>query len=154
MKDGIISLLDVEVVTVSGGEIVRESKFMKTLIPYGLVALGGALGAIMRYWLGGVIAARLGTGFPYGTFIINITGSFMIGLILTLITERITVHPYWRLFFPIGFIGAYTTFSTFEYETFKAIEEKNWFIGILNVVGSVVLGFLVVWLGVIMARKM
>jgi CrcB protein len=58
------------------------------------------------------------------------------------------------LFFPIGFIGAYTTFSTFEYETFKAIEEKNWFIGILNVVGSVVLGFLVVWLGVIMARKM
>lgn len=127
---------------------------MNTLLQYTLVALGGALGAITRYWLGGVIAARWGTRFPYGTFIINLSGSFMIGLVLTLITERITVHPYWRLFFPVGFIGAYTTFSTFEYETFKAIEEKSWWVGILNVGGSVVMGFLVLWLGVILARKL
>lgn len=108
---------------------------------------------MMRYWLGGVVAARWGTRFPYGTFIINITGSFVIGLVLTLMTERITVHPYWRLVFPVGFVGAYTTFSTFEYETFKAIEGGNWGVGALNVVGSVVIGFVVLWLGVMIARK-
>jgi CrcB protein len=126
---------------------------MKMLAEYGLVALGGSLGAMMRYWLGNVITRRFGTYFPYGTFVINVTGSFIIGLFLTLVTERIPAPLYWRLLFSVGFLGAYTTFSTFEYETIKAMEEGRGLIGILYVIASVVVGYILVWLGVMIARK-
>jgi len=79
-------------------------------------------GAIARYLIGSYIANRYGARFPYGTFVVNVTGSFLIGFILTLSATLPAVHPEWRYLIAIGFIGAYTTFSTFEYETLQAIQ--------------------------------
>ncbi|HEY7182461.1 MAG TPA: fluoride efflux transporter CrcB [Blastocatellia bacterium] len=118
-----------------------------------MVALGGAIGASARYWLGSLINSRLPIQFPLGTFVINVTGSFIIGFFLTLVTQRITVHPNWRLLIAVGFVGAYTTFSTFEFETLKLIEEGSVVSAALNVVLSLIVGFIAVWLGVTAARK-
>ena len=94
----------------------------------------------------------MGTRFPYGTFVINISGSFLIGLILTLLAERAHWGPSWRYLIPIGFIGAYTTFSTFEYETLRTVQDGQFLIAFLNITLSVVLGFAAVWAGVAAGR--
>jgi len=119
---------------------------------YLVVGIGGFLGAIARFWLGGYVGTKLGTRFPYGTFLINCSGSFLIGFIITILTDRIHWSPNWRYLIPIGFIGAYTTFSTFEYETFRVIQDGELFIAFLNVALSVSVGFVAVWLGVIAGR--
>lgn len=119
---------------------------------YLVVGFGGFLGAIARFWLGGYIGDRMGTRFPYGTIVINCTGSFLIDFIVTVLAERTHWSPNWRYLIPIGFIGAYTTFSTFEYETFRVLQDGELFLAFLNVVVSVVVGFLAVWLGVIVGR--
>lgn len=119
-----------------------------------VVGLGGALGAIARFWLGEWISSKFPMQFPLGTFVINVTGSFIIGFFLTLMSRQITIHPNWRLLIAVGFIGAYTTFSTFEYETMKLIEEGNILSAALNVGLSVIIGFIAVWLGVVAARKL
>jgi fluoride exporter len=123
------------------------------LLKYVLVGVGGFLGAIARYALGNYIGSRLGMRFPYGTFVINISGCFTIGLILPLLA-RTTAGDYWRYLIPIGFIGAYTTFSTFEYETLRAIQEGQLATGLLNVGLSVVVGFIAVWAGAVVARAL
>ncbi len=117
-----------------------------------MVGIGGFAGAIARFWLGGYIGNRMGTRFPYGTFVINISGSFVIGLIITLLAERTHWSPNLRYLIPIGFVGAYTTFSTFEYETLRNVQDGNLLVALLNVVLSVMLGFLFVWVGVIVGR--
>lgn len=117
-----------------------------------LVAIGGALGALARYWLGSFIASRWPLAFPLGTLTINVSGSFVIGLFLALATERYNFDPGWRLLFSVGFLGAYTTFSTFEYETIKLIEEGRGMEAALYVACSVILGFVAVWLGLSLAR--
>jgi len=116
---------------------------------YWLVGIGGFLGAIARFWLGGYISNRMGTRFPYGTFVINITGSFLIGFVITLMAERTYLNPTLRYLIPIGFIGAYTTFSTFEYEIFRSVQDGDLLIAGLNIGSSVILGFVAVWLGAI-----
>src|SRR5205085_57949 len=92
------------------------------------VGLGGFLGANARYWIGLWIQARWGSSFPWSTFVINITGSFILGLFLTLVTGRYAVPgtPVLRLAVAIGFVGAYTTFSTFEFETFALVGMRTW----------------------------
>lgn len=115
---------------------------------YVMVGIGGFIGAIARFWLGGYIGNRMGSRFPYGTFIINCSGSFVIGFIVTLLAERTHWSPNWRYLIPIGFVGAYTTFSTFEYETLRAIQDGSLIIAGLNVVLSVAVGFVAVWVGV------
>ena len=118
-----------------------------------VVAFGGAAGAVARYWLGGLINSRWPMQFPMGTFVINVTGSFIIGFVLTMVGERITVNPNWRLLIAVGFVGAYTTFSTFEYETLKLIEEGNLLSAALNIILSCAVGFVAVWVGITLARR-
>jgi CrcB protein len=117
------------------------------------VALGGALGSVARFAVGLWIYERMGTRFPYGTFVINITGSFIIGFTLTVLDERIGLPPQWRLAVPIGFVGAYTTFSTFEYETLRLTQHGQAWIALLYIVLSVVMGYGAVWLGTAAGRS-
>lgn len=125
---------------------------MDTLTKYLAVAAGGALGAVLRYYLGGSVLARTAAPFPMATFVINVTGSFIVGFFLTLATERINISAHLRLAVAVGFIGAYTTFSTFEYETARLIEEGGFTLAMLNVVLSVVVGFVAVFGGIYAAR--
>jgi CrcB protein len=111
------------------------------------VALGGALGSLARYTLGAWIYERMGTRFPYGTFVINITGCFIIGLALSILDARAELPSAWRLAVPIGFVGAYTTFSTFEFETYRAAQDRPG-TALLYVASSVVIGYLSVYLGI------
>lgn len=85
---------------------------------YLLIAVGGSLGSIARYWVGSTISGRLGTKFPYGTLVINITACVIIGFALTYLGRRAELNPAWRFLIPVGFVGAYSTFSTYEWETF------------------------------------
>jgi fluoride exporter len=119
---------------------------------YFAVGFGGFAGAIARFWLAAFVGQRMGTRFPYGTFLINASGSFLIGLIMTILTEKTHLSPVYHYLIPIGFIGAYTTFSTFEYETLRAIQDGQIVIGVLNIVLSVVIGFLMVWTGVMVGK--
>src|SRR5207248_3570292 len=114
--------------------------------------LGGAAGALARYQLAVMIQSRVPIGFPWGTFVVNVTGCLVMGIAATLLSDRLVVHPNWRFLIPIGFIGAYTTFSTFEFETFRAVTEGSWVIGLGNIAASVVAGYLALWGGVIAAR--
>ena len=90
---------------------------------------------------------RFGSRFPLGTLVINVTGSFFIGFLMAVLTERFKPHPNWRLLLVVGFLGGYTTFSSFEYESFRLVRDGSSWLGLLNVAGSVLLGFAAVWLG-------
>ncbi|MGB8507851.1 MAG: fluoride efflux transporter CrcB [Pyrinomonadaceae bacterium] len=126
---------------------------METLTKYLAVAAGGALGAVLRYYLGGsVLLSRVAAPFPTATFVINVTGSFVIGFFLTLVTERIQLNAHLRLAVAVGFVGAYTTFSTFEYETARLVEDKDYLPAFLNVTLSLIVGFVAVWAGIVAAR--
>jgi len=119
-----------------------------------MVGLGGFIGAIARFALGSYIGNRMGSRFPYGTFVINISGSFLIGFILTILAQRTDASPNWRYLIPIGFIGAYTTFSTFEYETLRTVQDGQIAMAFANVGLSVIAGFAAVWLGVVAGRAL
>jgi CrcB protein len=116
------------------------------------IGLGGCTGAIARYWLGALINDRFGTRFPYGTFVVNMSGCFLIGLMITVLDERTNLPVGLRFLLPIGFVGAYTTFSTFEFETFRSATQGQMSIALLNVALSVVVGYIAVYLGVISGR--
>ncbi len=120
---------------------------------YLAVMFGGAVGSLVRYVGGTAIMKRLGVRFPLGTLIINVTGCFLIGLLVTLLTERLRLHPNWRLLLVVGFLGGYTTFSSFEYETFAAVREGGLWIGLLNIIASVGLGYVAVWIGAMLAKQ-
>ena len=124
---------------------------MTLLIQCFVVGLGGFVGAIARYLIGIVCGRAFGTTFPTGTFIINITGSFILGWFLALIGNRPIVSDHVRLAIAVGFVGAYTTFSTFMYESNSLMRDGADVKAGLNLVGSVVLGLIAVragmWLG-------
>ena len=101
------------------------------MLKYLFVGIGGCLGSILRFWLGSYIGSKMGTRFPYGTLVINVTGSFLIGLIFALLTVKTHWSPNWRYLIPIGFIGGYTTFSSFEYETLRSIQDGQVGLGLL-----------------------
>ena len=118
-----------------------------------LVAAGGAIGAAARYLSGLWIAARFGAGFPWGTFFVNVTGSFLIGIVLVLV-ERGTLPAEARLFVAVGVCGGYTTFSSFSFETLQLLNVGSTGPALLNVLGQVVLCLLAVYLGVVFARAL
>ncbi len=119
---------------------------------YLVVMLGAAVGGLSRFVAGTAIMEKYGGAFPLGTVVINITGSFLIGVLMTLLT-RWQAHPNWRLFLVTGVLGGYTTFSSFEYETLQAMRRGGPGIALLNVVGSVALGYAAVWLGAWIAER-
>ena len=121
------------------------------MVRYVMIALGGALGALARYQLSTVIQSRIPVGYPWGTFVVNISGCLVMGIATTLVTERLA-NPNWRFLVPIGFIGAYTTFSTFELETFRAVGDGAWLIAGSNVAASVLTGYVALWIGVVVAK--
>jgi CrcB protein len=119
-----------------------------------LVVLAGAgLGGVARYAAGTWIMAKYGGRFPLGTFLINVSGSFLIGILMTLFTERLNPHPNWRLFLVVGILGGYTTFSSFEYETYQSVRDGEHWMGLLYVGSSVLLGYAGVWLGALLAAR-
>jgi CrcB protein len=120
---------------------------------YLVVLTGAGLGGLARYLAGTWIMSKYAGRFPLGTFAINVSGAFVIGVLMTLLTERWQPHPNWRLFLVVGVLGGYTTFSSFEYETYQAVRDGARWIGLLYVTASVVLGYFGVWLGAVLAAR-
>ena len=117
-----------------------------------IVGLGGFVGANARYIASEWAIRRFGPGFPYGTMLVNVTGSFILGLFATL-SLSLTWRPEWRLLVAIGFVGSYTTFSTFEYESIQLIAQGGRYReAAVNLLGSVIVGFAAAWIGVVIAR--
>lgn len=119
---------------------------------YFYIAVGGALGSLARYSLGVFVTDRIGGKFHWGTFVINITACFIIGFSLAFLGRRTDLSAAWRFLIPVGFVGAYSTFSTFEWETFTNLQSGSFSIASLYVVSSILLGLIAVWLGVMIAR--
>ena len=119
------------------------------MFTYVLVAAGGAIGSTLRYWLGGLIANWVGQTFPWGTLVINVTGSFVIGLFSTLTGPdgRVIVPGEWRQFFIVGVCGGYTTFSSFSLQTLNLVRDGEAAWAAANVILSVALCLFGVWLG-------
>ncbi|MGA2047963.1 MAG: fluoride efflux transporter CrcB [Terracidiphilus sp.] len=114
---------------------------------YLFIAIGGALGSIARFWVGSTIAGRMGIKFPYGTLIVNVSACLVIGFTLSLLGKRADVGIAWRYLIPVGFIGAYSTFSTYEWETLSILRSGAFVLGALYAGGSLILGLLAVWAG-------
>ena len=119
---------------------------------YLLVMAGAAIGGLARYLASVAIDNRFPGKFPLGTVIVNITGCFLIGVVLTILTDR-TASPNWRLLLVVGVLGGYTTFSSFAWETFAAIRTGEVGTGLANVLISVICGYLALWLGVVVTRR-
>jgi CrcB protein len=115
------------------------------------IVVAGALGALARYALQAVIDPRSGA-LPWGTFVINVSGSFLLGLVFTLTTERLTVEPWLRTALTVGFLGAYTTFSTLAFETVRLLDGGEWVAAFLNMAGSAICGVVAVLAGIMVAR--
>jgi CrcB protein len=116
------------------------------------IAAGGALGSIARYWIGSAVGSRIGIRFPYGTMIVNMTACVIIGFTLAYLGRRADLNPAWLYFIAIGFIGAYSTFSTFEWETLSTMRSGAFLLAALYAVGSLILGLAAVWAGSVLGE--
>ncbi|EME70093.1 camphor resistance protein CrcB [Paramagnetospirillum caucaseum] len=119
------------------------------MLTYALVALGSAIGGTLRYWLAAVVSASGAGTFPWGTLVVNVSGSAAIGLFATLTAAdgRLYVPSEWRTFFMVGICGGYTTFSSFSLQTLALAQDGEWLAAGMNVMGSVALCLVAVWLG-------
>jgi len=118
---------------------------------YLMIAVGGALGSVARYWVGSTISGRMGARFPYGTMVINMTACVVLGFTLTYFGKRADLNPAWRFLVPIGFIGAYSTFSTYEWETLSTMRSGAFLLAVIYAVGSFVVGLAATWCGTALA---
>jgi CrcB protein len=119
---------------------------------YFYIALGGSLGSLARYWVGSFAAGKLGAKFPYGTFLVNLSACILLGFSMEVLDRHMELSPAWRYLVPIGFVGAYSTFSTFEWETFASLQTGAFLIAGLYVAMSVLLGLTGLWCGGLLGR--
>lgn len=118
------------------------------------IALGGAGGAVLRYWTATAVYSVLGRGFPWGTLVVNVLGSFVMGFLSIVLIERMSLGPEWRAAILVGFLGAFTTFSTFSMETLNLLEEGAVIRALLNMFVSVLLCVAAAGVGVIIGRQL
>lgn len=118
------------------------------------ITVAGGLGALGRYHIGSLAHRLIGEGFPCGTLTVNVVGSFLIGLTMQASLSTDMVPPAWRLAVTVGFLGAFTTFSTFSYETFGYIEDGDWSMAGVNILANVFLAIIAVSLGVLLSRAL
>lgn len=123
-------------------------------MPYVLVASGGALGALARFVIARGVGVLVDTRFPLGTFVINVGGSFLLGVVGTLVSDRVVPNAdAVRLALGVGFLGAFTTFSTFEFETHALLEDGSWLTALTNMFASLFLGLLALRAGIVAAKS-
>ena len=118
------------------------------------IGVAGALGALARYGLEGAVSRRWPGAFPWGTFVVNVSGAFALGFLFVLLTEKLTVDPWLRSSLTIGFLGAYTTFSTLSFESYRLIEDGAIGLALANMLGSLAAGLVAVYIGVVAGRAM
>jgi CrcB protein len=123
-----------------------------SIVNYVWICQGAVVGASARYFLSDYIAKTFSVAFPYGTLVINITGSLLLGFFLIFASERVLIHPHWRLLVAVGFCGSYTTFSSYAFETFAYMEQGLWLLVAANVVANNVLCLVSVLAGAALAR--
>jgi fluoride exporter len=124
---------------------------MRTVVA---IALAGAIGALARYGLEGLISRRAPGAFPWGTFTVNVSGAFVLGFVFTVMTEQLSVASWVRGAVTIGLLGAYTTFSTLSFETYRLLEDGALGIAAANAFGSLAAGLAAVYLGVVTGRAL
>jgi CrcB protein len=117
------------------------------------IAVGGAVGALMRFFVSTGTYFLLGRGFPYGTLVVNVLGSLLMGALFVLLSDRLALGPEWRGGLLVGLLGAFTTFSTFSLETLVLLEEGRWLGASANVFLSVTLCLAATWIGLTLARQ-
>lgn len=118
------------------------------------VGIGGFLGANARFAMTRLVADRLGSGYPWGTFLVNLVGAFLIGILLTVLTDRAVPDPFWRLILAVGFLGGYTTFSSYTFEAVALARDGEWATAGIYVLGSNVLGLAACAVGIALARAL
>ncbi|VAX22611.1 Fluoride ion transporter CrcB [hydrothermal vent metagenome] len=119
---------------------------------YAAVAVGGAIGAVARYAVSGLAHGRFGVGFPYGTLLVNTVGCFLLALVIETAGTRYIVHPGVKLFLTVGVLGGFTTFSTYSYETLSMARDGMFGLAALNAFGSLALGLLGAYAGMVVGR--
>jgi CrcB protein len=124
---------------------------MRTVVA---IAVAGAVGALARYGLEGLVARRSTGAFPWGTLVVNVSGAFVLGFVFTVATEQLTTAPWLRAAVTIGFLGAYTTFSTLSLETYRLLEDGSLGLAAANSLGSLAAGLTAVYLGVVAGRAL
>lgn len=125
---------------------------MDVIVRYVLIFAGGGIGAALRYWMQGLVHARTGADFPYGTLVVNILGSFLIGLLMTSLEERFLALPLLRLFLTIGILGGFTTFSSFSYETLALARDGEMLRAVVNAGASLVACLFATWAGMALGK--
>jgi CrcB protein len=121
---------------------------------YLVIAVGGSIGAILRYLTGVYSAKFFGTGLPYGTLIVNVVGSFILSFFMVLFLEKLSLDPLWRLFVAVGFCGSYTTLSSITYETLSIVMDGDYVRALLNIALNFGLSFLSAFAGIVLARML
>jgi CrcB protein len=132
---------------------MREGALMATLMPYLLVGLGGFIGANARFVVARLVGTLFETQFPLGTFVINVSGSFLLGVLGTIVAQKVMPNSEaMRLALGVGFLGAFTTFSTFEFETHALFDDGSWLTATTNIFASLFVGLLAVRAGIVVAK--